>query len=129
MSTAFTEKNFVYAQCATGTNGIDGKYVDGALSVRTVSGTVQPMSFKECFAFSDGSRNTGYVKVYSNEKLESRTRGGNAGGFVALGGEVFRLTAEQAYLNGIMSHWKYVGCMVPDKEIPSGVKEALLGAA
>lgn len=129
MSTAFPEKNFTYCECSAGSYGTDGTYVDGALSVRNVSGTVQPMSFKECLAFSDGSRNTGFIKVYSNEKLESRTRGKNAGGFVALGGEIFRLTAEQAYQNAVMAHWKYVGCMVPENEIPSGVKEALLGAA
>jgi hypothetical protein len=87
------------------------------------------MSFKECLAFSDGSRNTGFVKVYSNEKLESRTRGGNAGGFVALGGEIFRLTAERAYQNAVMAHWKYIGNMVPESEIPEAVRAALLEAA
>lgn len=129
MSTAFPEKSFRYACCADGVWATDGSYVEGSVTSRVVSGTVQPMSFKECLAFSDGSRNTGFVKVYSNEKLESRTRGANAGGFVELGGEVFRLTAEQAFLNGIMPHWKYVGCMVPDSEIPTAVKTALQEAA
>ena len=129
MSTAFTERRFTYCECANGTLNVDGTYTEGAVSVRTVAGTVQPMSFKECLAFSDGSRNTGFVKVYSNEKLESRTRGGNAGGFVALGGEIFRLTAEQAYQNAVMAHWKYIGNMVPESEIPEAVRAALLEAA
>jgi len=125
MPTAFGNRSFAYAECAAGTYGADGLWVEGSVSTRTVVGTVQPMSFKECLAYSDGSRNTGYVKVYSGEKLESRTRGGNAGGFVALGGEVYRLTQEQAYQNGVMAHWRYVGCMVPEEEIPEGLREAL----
>ena len=126
MSTAFPEKSFLYADCEGGAYQSDGTYLEGALSTRTVSGTIQPMSFKECLAFSDGSRNSGYVKIYCNEKLNARERGESSGGFVSYGGEIFRIVAEQAYQNGIMAHWRYVANLVPANEIPQAVAEAFV---
>ncbi len=124
MSTAFTDRSFIYAECSGGSYQADGTYSEGSVSTRTVTGTVQPMSFKECLAFSDGSRNSGYVKIYCNEKLSARERGESSGGFVKYGGEIYRLTSAQAYQNGVMSHWKYAACLVPEKEIPQAIAEA-----
>lgn len=124
MSTAFPERSFVYAECSEGAFQPDGTFAEGPASTRTVSGTVQPMSFKECMAISDGSRNSGYVKIYCNERLSARERGESSGGFVKYGGEIFRLVSEQVFQNAIMAHFKYVAGLVPEKELPASVAEA-----
>lgn len=125
MSTAFPERTFTYAECSEGAWQPDGSYSEGAVVVRCVSGTVQPMSFKECLAVSDGSRNSGYVKIYCNERLSARERGESSGGFVKYGGEFFRVVSEQVYQNAVMAHYKYVAGLVPGKELPASVVEAL----
>lgn len=128
MSTAFANRTFVYVECSAGAYQTDGSYLEGPTTQRTVNGTIQPMSCKETLAYTDGSRNTGLVKVYSNERLSSRTRGEGSGGFVSIGGIVYRLADEMIYQNSVMSHWKYIGCMVPENEIPASVFQILGGA-
>ena len=128
MSTAFANRTFVYVECSAGAYQTDGTYLEGSATQRTVNGTIQPMSCKETLDYSDGSRNTGLVKVYSNERLTSRTRGEGSGGFVSLGGIIYRLTDEMIYQNSVMSHWKYIGCLVPENEVPASVSQILGGA-
>ena len=63
--------------------------------------------------------------VYPSEQLKCRTRGGNDGGYVKHGSFIYQLVSEQYYphLKNI-DHWKYVGEMVPEEELPEEIQEA-----
>lgn len=126
MSTVL-DREFIYAECADGSYNSEGEWVPGAVSYRTVRGTVQPMTGKECLAYSGGSRNSGLVSVFSSEILKSRTQGGNEGGYVRLGACVYQLENEQILqlLDEDVDHIEYTGCLVPEKDIPDGIKDAL----
>lgn len=103
-----------------------GDYVhDGDPVVREVHGSLQSATYKERIAALTGSRNTGNIDVISSEQLVPSTRGGNDGGYVKFGSNIYQLVSEQYYphFRGI-SHWKYVAEMVPADEIPEKVKGA-----
>jgi len=124
MATLFN-KSFRYVELTDG-HYEHGDYVHGALSVdRMVHGTVQSATYKEQIPAVTGTRNTGNVDIYSSDKLTCRTHGGNDGGYVCFGGNIYQLVSEQYYphLRGI-EHWKYVAEMVPAEEVPQEVKEA-----
>ena len=139
MATVF-DRRFRYAELVDGHYDESGLWVheseDGsapglgdtvpAISVRTVRGTLQAGSVRESLNVASGSRNTGSIDVFSSERLKSRTRGGNEGGYVLFGDMVYQLDAEQVYPNlPRITHWKYTASMVPEGEIPQGVREAL----
>lgn len=101
----------------------DGSYVPGTFSVRTVRGTVQPMSGMETVPAVAASRNTGTAKVYSSERLEFRREGENAGrGYVRLGGALYELVDELPNRNGLIDHWKYIACLVPPSQVPEALE-------
>lgn len=125
MATLFN-KNFRYVELSNGNYNASGIYEHGAIVVdKTVHGTVQSATYKEQIPAVTGSRNTGNVDVYSSEALKCRTRGGNDGGYVKHGSFIYQLVSEQYYphLKNI-DHWKYVGEMVPEDELPEAIKEA-----
>lgn len=125
MATLFN-KEFRYVELSAGAYGTDGLYSHGEKVVdKMVRGTVQSATYKEQIPAVTGTRNTGNVDVYSSEQLKCRTRGGNDGGYVKHGSYIFQLVSEQYYphLKNI-DHWKYVGEMVPDEELPDAIKEA-----
>ena len=124
MATLFN-KQFRYIELVDG-HYEHGDYVHGELTVdKMVHGTVQSATYKEQIPAITGSRNTGNVDIYSSEKLTCRTHGGNDGGYVNFGGNIYQLVSEQFYphLRGI-EHWKYVAEMVPAEEVPQEVTEA-----
>ena len=125
MATLFN-KQFRYVELSAGAYNASGVYEHGAVVVdKMVHGTVQSATYKEQIPAVTGSRNTGNVDVYSSEALKCRTRGGNDGGYVKHGSYIFQLVSEQYYphLKNI-DHWKYVGEMVPEDELPEAIKEA-----
>lgn len=125
MATLFN-KNFRYVELVDGHYDTAGDYVHGSVSSdRMVRGTVQSSTYKEQIPAITGSRNTGNVDVYSSEALKCRTQGGNDGGYVKHGNNIYQLVSEQYYphLKNI-DHWKYVCEMVPECELPQLVKEA-----
>lgn len=101
----------------------DGSYIPGTFSVRSVRGTVQPMSGMETVPAVAASRNTGTAKVYSSERLAFRREGESSGrGYVRLGGALYELVDELPNRNGLVSHWKYVACLVPPSQVPEALK-------
>jgi len=96
--------------------------VAGNAETRTVRGTVQPMNGKETVPAIALSRNTGTVKVYSSERLDFRSEDGDGIGYVRCGGYVYEIVDELPEQNGLISHWKYIACLVP----PSQVEDAIL---
>lgn len=125
MATLFN-KEFRYVELSNGSYNTSGVYEHGAVVVdKMVHGTVQSATYKEQIPAVTGSRNTGNVDVYSSEALKCRTRGGNDGGYVKHGSFIYQLVSEQYYphLKNI-DHWKYVGEMVPEDELPEAIKEA-----
>ena len=125
MATLFN-KEFRYVELSNGGYNTSGVYEHGEVVVdKMVHGTVQSATYKEQIPAVTGSRNTGNVDVYSSEALKCRTRGGNDGGYVKHGSFIYQLVSEQYYphLKNI-DHWKYVGEMVPEDELPAAIKEA-----
>jgi hypothetical protein len=102
--------------------------VIGSPAVREVRGTVQPFNGKETVPAVAASRNTGTVKVYSSERLDFRSEDGNGLGYVRCGGFLYELVDELPNLNGLIDHYKYVGCLVPPSQIPDPLKEGASNA-
>jgi hypothetical protein len=128
MATVFN-MYFDYVELSEGSYDDNGLYVHGGELIRKkVRGTLQSASYKERIAALTGSRNTGNIDVISSEALKPSTRGGNDGGYVKFGTQIYQLVSEQYYphLRNI-AHWKYVAEMVPADEVPESVKEALDG--
>lgn len=100
----------------------------GAPSVRQVRGTVQPFNGKETVPAVAAARNTGTVKVYSSERLDFRSEDGTGLGYVRCGGFLYELVDELPNLNGLIEHYKYVGCLVPPSQIPDSLKEVASNA-
>lgn len=96
----------------------DGSYVPGSFVSRTVRGTVQPVSGEETLPAAAASRNTGTVKVYSSERLAFRSEGSDSRGYVRHGGALYELVDEAPNGNGLIPHWKYLGCLVPRSQAP-----------
>ena len=43
-------------------------------------------------------------------------------GYVRCGGFLYELVDELPNLNGLIDHYKYVGCLVPPSQIPDALK-------
>ena len=125
MATVF-KMYFRYVELTDGSYDESGNYVHGSdVSTRSVHGTLQSASYKERAPEITGARNTGNIDVISSEQLKPTTRGGNDGGYVKFGSQIYQLVSEQYYPHlGNISHWKYVAEMVPSDEVPESVKEA-----
>lgn len=81
------------------------------------------MSGMETVPAVAASRNTGTAKVYSSERLAFRREGESSGrGYVRLGGALYELVDELPNRNGLVSHWKYVACLVPPSQVPEALK-------
>ena len=119
MATLFN-KSFEYVQVSGG-HYTAGKYVKGDVTRRNVRGTLQPQTSKQCLVSSDGTRTTGYINVYSSERLSFRELGGNVSGYVVFNGGTYELLTEQSYTNGLIPHYEYSACLCKDSEIPSEV--------
>jgi hypothetical protein len=89
---------------------------DGWKEARMVRGTVQPLNGKETVPAIALSRNTGTVKVYSSERLDFRSEDGTGLGFVRCAGHIYELVDELPNQNGLINHWKYIGCLVPPSQ-------------
>jgi len=100
----------------------------GSPSARQVRGTVQPFNGKETVPAVAAARNTGTVKVYSSERLDFRSEDGTGLGYVRCGGFLYELVDELPNLNGLIEHYKYVGCLVPPSQIPDSLKEVASNA-
>lgn len=126
MATLFNS-NFRYIELSEGRWNDDGAYEKGVVSVRNVRGTVQTMNAQDAAPYADGSRNLGFVKVYSSERLNARKEGGNQGGFVFLDGNFFQLLDSMPNINNVISHYKYVAGLMDSDSVPEEVKAAVNG--
>jgi hypothetical protein len=116
-------RSFEFVRLGRPTVDMRGNAVPGEKTTRTVRGTVQPFNGKETVPAVALSRNTGTVKVYSSERLDFRSEDGNGLGYVRCGGFLYELVDELPNLNGLIDHYKYVGCLVPPSQIPDALKE------
>lgn len=125
MPTLFN-KYFRYVEFSNGEYLPNGNYKHGEKIIdKQVRGTIHSSSYKEQIPAITGSRNTGNVEVISSEQLQCRSRGGNDGGYVQFGSFWYQLISEQYYPHlSRISHYKYVGEMVPNEELPDGMLEA-----
>lgn len=99
----------------------DGSYSAGTFSASSVRGTVQPVTGDDVVPDAVASRNTGTVKVYSDERLRFRTKGDDARGYVKHGGRVYELVAEMPNTCAVITHYKYFACLVPSDQVPGGI--------
>lgn len=121
MATLFN-KNFEYFEIADSDYGSDGSITTGAVSSRTVRGSVQAINGKELLAMAIGGRQQGSVKVYSDEQLKTRVQGDTTRAYVKCGGRVYELVDEVPNLNAIISHYKYIGSLVPASQVPEALR-------
>lgn len=126
MSTLF-DHSFTYVEFAQGSWDENGAYVNGGVSARQVHGTIQTMNAQDAAPYVDGSRNIGFVKVYSSEKLNARKEGENMGGFIFLDGNFFQLLDSMPNLNGLISHYKYVAGLLDVDNVPPEVRSVARG--
>jgi len=119
---------FKVASLGAGTYSAQGDWIPGALSVRDVKGTIQPLSSKDTLVLETGSRDTGMVKIYAAERLAVREREeGAQGDFIEHGGRIYQAHTEDVNQNGLLPHWKYFASMCPLDKVPTAVRTALLG--
>lgn len=111
-----------YMRIGKATRDTRGNSVPGALTTRSVRGTVQPLNGKETVPAVAASRNTGTVKVYSTERLDFRAEDGEGTGYVKCGGYLYELVDELPNLNGLINHWKYIACLVPPSQVPAALR-------
>ena len=124
MSTLFG-RAFLVASVAGVTYSADGSMVEGAVTTRTVRGTIQSITAKDTLAFEMGSRDTGKVKVYCSERLSAREQGTAEGDYIAYAGRIYQLFVDMPYLNGLIPHYKYFAELCPVASVTAGVAEAL----
>lgn len=101
-----------------------GNELQADVTTRSVRGTVQPLNGKETVPAVALSRNAGTVKVYSSERLDFRSEDGTGLGYVRCAGVLYELVDELPNVNGLIDHWKYIACMVPQSQVPEALKEA-----
>lgn len=124
MATLFN-RSFEYREIARGDFDASGNPVLGdEILVRTIRGTVQPVTGQEAIPYSEGGRNTGVVKVYSSERLAARTQdGAKAQGYVKQGGFWYEIVDELVFENlPKITHWKYIATKIPAAQIPEALK-------
>ncbi len=121
MATLFN-RAFEYLRLDRPTTDLRGNVVPGNLTTKEVRGTVQPLNGKETVPAVALSRNTGTVKVYSSERLDFRSEDGAGLGYVRCGGQLYELVDELPNLNGLIDHWKYIACLVPQSQVPAQLK-------
>lgn len=121
MATLFN-RAFEYLRLDRPTTDLRGNVVPGNLTTKEVRGTVQPLNGKETVPAVALSRNTGTVKVYSSERLDFRSEDGVGLGYVRCGGHLYELVDELPNLNGLIDHWKYIACLVPQSQVPAQLK-------
>lgn len=101
-----------------------GRPGNGSVESRRVRGTVQPLNGKETVPAVAASRNTGTVKVYSTERLDFRSEDGTGLGYVRCGCFLYELVDELPNINGLIEHYKYIACLVPQAQVPDALKES-----
>lgn len=121
MATLFN-RAFEYLRLDRPTTDMRGNVVPGNLTTKEVRGTVQPLNGNETVPAVALSRNTGTVKVYSSERLDFRSEDGAGLGYVRCGGHLYELVDELPNLNGLIDHWKYIACLVPQSQVPAQLK-------
>ena len=89
----------------------DGRYVEGAATLGTVIGTVQPMPARENVGFRDavpGRVDFGRVRVYSRTPLKSPVEGDTRGDIVHYEGGRYEIIKDITHQNRIIPHYKYI---------------------
>ncbi|MCQ2102281.1 MAG: hypothetical protein MJY98_03540 [Fibrobacter sp.] len=123
MATVFA-RTFRYCELVKPHFDSEGNAVSEMKSERTVRGTIQPVTGEEAIAYSEGSRNTGMVKVYSSERLAARTQdGAEAIGYIQQGGYWYEIVDELVFCNlPNITHWKYIASKIPPAQIPEALR-------
>lgn len=123
MATVFA-RTFRYCELVKPYFDSEGNAVSETKSERTVRGTIQPVTGEEAIAYSEGSRNTGMVKVYSSERLAARTQdGAEAIGYIQQGGYWYEIVDELVFCNlPNITHWKYIASKIPPAQIPEALR-------
>lgn len=123
MPTLFA-RTFQYHEMSKPVFDSHGNAVPGEMSVRTVRGTIQPVTGQELVPYMEGGRNTGVVKIYSSERLAAKSQDGKGAiGYVEQGGTWYEIVDELVFGNlPKITHWKYVACKIPAAQVPEGLR-------
>lgn len=78
----------------------------------TFRGSIQPESAKDQSLREEGRFDEGRVKIYTGTRLQVGVDGGSLlGDIVEYGGHKYEVIQEVPYLNGLISHRKYVATL------------------
>jgi hypothetical protein len=81
----------------------------------TFTGSVQPLTAKELQFLTEGRRDIGLMKVYSNTPLSVSVEGSNTPGDVVLwAGRKWEIIRELVFANDIINHYKYIAALFND---------------
>lgn len=85
----------------------------GTSTPTNVTGSVQPLTGKDTQFLPENRRDTGLVKVYSNEPLSMSIEGSETPGDIVIwSGKKWEVFQELAYENGLIPHYKYLAAYV-----------------
>lgn len=94
-----------------------GRWVPGSSQLVAIVGSVQPVTGKDTEFLPENRRDTGLVKVYSNEPLEVSHEGGTSRGDVVIwAGKRWEVVQELVYANGLIDHYKYLAAYIGPQE-------------
>lgn len=90
-----------------------GRWVPGLSQLVAIVGSVQPVTGKDTEFLPENRRDTGLVKVYSNEPLQVSIEGGDSRGDVVIwAGKRWEVVQELVFANGLIDHYKYLAAYV-----------------
>lgn len=90
-----------------------GRWVPGLSQLVAIVGSVQPVTGKDTEFLPENRRDTGLVKVYSNEPLQVSIEGGDSRGDVVIwAGKRWEVVQELVFANGLIDHYKYLAAYI-----------------
>lgn len=108
------DKKIDYLQVTLADADDDGRYERDEVPA-TFQGNVQPMSGKETESLNIGRENEGFVKIYTNVRLNVASEKTNKPGDVVIWqGQQWEILDEQVYQNGLLNHYKYIAQFLKD---------------
>jgi hypothetical protein len=106
MAVLFPRPVTVFKQ--SGGSRVKGRWVAGAYTEETITGRVRHFTAYEILSLPDGKANTGNVKVFSNDPLNTSEDGGDAfGDIVFWEGRYYEVVRESHKPQGVISHYRY----------------------
>jgi hypothetical protein len=83
-----------------------GEWVDGAETVVTVYGSVQPVNGQELLVLPEGRRTSDVVKIYTDTELTT-SESNQQPDKILWRGHMYEIAMKAPYQSGVINHFKY----------------------